>query len=127
MSADGPERAAFGSDRVRTEISGNIGECTRLDADPLDEFEFGPGDRFVRWHPWGNERADEDVWSVTSTSWKFRVTWIRDRDDFPTQHDHRQYTLLSKETFESVQVTEEELLRGDWNHASNVEGVDQDE
>jgi len=127
MSAGGGERASFGSDRVRTEISGNVGECTRLDADPLDEFKFGSEHRFVRWHPWGNERADEDVWAVTSASWKFSVTWIRDRDDFPTRHDHRQYTLLSKETFDQVQVTEEELLRGDWKHASKVKGVDRNE
>jgi len=127
MSADGADRGSGVSDRIRTEITGNIGVCTRLDADPLDEFEFGPGDQFVRWHPWGDERADEDVWAVTSVSWTFRVTWIQERDDFPTHRDHRQYTLQSKETFDRLEVTEEDLLRGDWKQISDVEGADQDE
>jgi len=98
-----------------------VGYSTVEDADNLSKFEFEDGEKFVRWHPWGNERADDDVWAVTSRSWQYTVSWIRDRDNVPTLEDHRQYTLLSRETFDEVEVSEAELKRGDWMPLSEVE------
>lgn len=96
------------------EYDGNIGYSLVEDGDDLEDFEFDEGDRFVRWYPWGNERADDDEWAVVERSFQYRVSWIRDRDDIPTRESHRTYKLLSRNTFNEVYLSERDLKRGDW-------------
>lgn len=98
-----------------------IGYSTVEDAQSLSAFDFDDGERFIRWHPWGDERADEDVWAVTSRSWQYTVSWVRDRDNVPTLEEHRRYTMLSRETFDELEVSEADLKRGDWRQQSEVE------
>lgn len=108
-----------------TEIENGVGRTLWPEADNLDEYEFDLGDRFVRWHPWGNERADEDVWTVVNLSWTFRTSWITDRDNPSTKSDHRQYHLRSKETMDEQTVAESDLTFGDWRPLDEVEGVEE--
>ena len=103
------------------EFDGNVGISIVEEADDLEDFEFGEGDRFVRWHPWGDQRADNDEWAVVERSFQFRVSWIRDRDDIPTRESHRTYKLLSRETFNEVYLSERDLKRGDWRHIEEIE------
>ena len=107
--------------KINTEIDDGLGTTVWGEPDTLDEYEYDIGDRFVRWHPWGNERADEDVWAVVNVSWQFKTTWITDRDNPTTKEDHRIYELLSKETFDRHRVPETELKRGDWRLEEDAE------
>lgn len=109
---------------ITNEINDGGGRQIAAKPAPLEEFEYGFDDAFVRWHPWGDERAGEDVWAVTNISWEFKRTWITKRDDVPTLADHRVYTLLSRETFDEVSVSEEELQRGEWKHVDEVDDVE---
>jgi len=90
------------------------GVSTDSDPDDLDDYEFELGASFVRWVPWGDEREDDDVWQVTNRYWQEKVSWVPDRDNVPTRDAHRVYELLSRETFDTVMVSEEDLTRGDW-------------
>jgi cbb3-type cytochrome oxidase cytochrome c subunit len=92
----------------------------REEADDLDEFGFEDGDVFSRYHPWGDERAEEDLWSITDRSFEYTVRWIRGRDDVPTSEHHRHYTLLSYQDLEEVLVSEAALLRGLWVHVDEL-------
>jgi hypothetical protein len=96
--------------------NGNIGYCTIEEADDLSEFEFEYGDEMRRWAVWGNEPMNDNRWVVTGRSWKYRVPWVRDRDDIPTTEHHRRYHLTERDSLAEVEVTEAELKRGDWKH-----------
>lgn len=105
----------------RTEIEDGVGRTVWPDAHSLDEYEFDLGDKFVRWHPWGDERADDDVYAVTNIEWQFLTTWIIDRDNPTTTEDHRVYVLTSRETFDEHRVPENELKRGEWKPLKEAE------
>lgn len=106
---------------IETEIDDRHGRITRGDGDPLSNFEFGFGDLFVRWDTWGDCRADDDVWSVINIRFEYRQTWVTERDNMPMIEDHRQYELLSKETFDTRTVSERDLMHGDWKYVDEEE------
>jgi len=107
-----------------TEIDGGVGRTVWHESDDLDEYEYGLGDAFVRWYPWGDERADDDLWKVTNIEWQFQTSWITDRDNPTTREDHRVYVLTSRETLDEKRVTESELKRGDWRPAEEVDDAE---
>lgn len=109
---------------VETEIDNGIGRTIAKEPNSLDEYEYNLGDAFVRWAPWGDERAGDDIWKVTNISWQFETTWITDRDNPTTFADHRIYHLMSKETMDEVEVPESELRRGGWRLADEVDDVE---
>ena len=107
--------------RIEVEQKDNHMTQTAKDADPLEEFAIQPGEKVVRWDPWGDCRSDDDVWVVQNVRWQYRVTKLWERDGVPTKEDHRRYVLLSRETWDEAEVAEEDLLRGDWRRLSEVE------
>lgn len=119
MSSD--SRADWGNDDVDVEYQDGVGYTTHMVADDLRDYEFDGDTEFVRWHPWGDERAGDDVWHVKERSWKYTVSWIRDRDDPPLREDHRIYTLMNRETWDEIDVSERELQRGEWKPLAEVE------
>lgn len=104
------------------EFRGGIGYATADEADDLEDFAFDRGDRFVMWHAWGDERADDDEWAVVELSFQYTVSWVRDRDDVPTRESHRVYKLLSRNTFNEIYLSERDLKRsGQWKAVEEIE------
>lgn len=119
-----PPRGGDAADhRVEVEFDedDSYGGRIQKDPDPLEAFEFDLGDAFVQWDAWGDCRADDDLWKVVNVRFQYRVTWLFDRDMAPTVEDHRRYVLLSRETFDEREVSERELMRGDWKRVEEAE------
>lgn len=108
---------------MQSEYRNGVGYKTAEEADDLEEYAYDRHDRFVRWHPWGNEPDyDSDVWVVIGRSWKWTVSWIRDRDSIPTWEDHRIYTLMNR-NFEEIEVSERDLNSGEWRNLAPTENL----
>lgn len=104
------------------EFDNGIGYATAEEADDLEDFAFDHGDRFVMWHAWGDERADDDEWVITERTFQYTVSWVRERDDIPTRESHRVYELLSRNTFNEIHLSERELKRsGQWKAVEEIE------
>jgi hypothetical protein len=91
-----------------------VGVSTAEQSDDLDAFAFEPGDVLVRWFRFGNTRPDEKTWTILARTFRYRLTWVRERDDSPTREHHRQYTLWCNETLDRMIISEAELKHGDW-------------
>jgi len=112
---------------MKTEYKNGIGYHTAEEADDLEEYEYDKGDRFVRWFPWGDEPdRDSDEWVVSSRSWEWTVSWVRERDSIPLRENHRKYTLMNRH-FEEIELSERELNTGEWKHLAPTENVGGDQ
>ncbi len=101
---------------MTVELNEGIGHSTIEEGQDLDAFEFDGDDRFVR-----ADTDDGDVWAVMSRSFKYTVSWVRERDNVPTAEEHRRYKLISRETFDEVEVSETELKRGYWERVDDAD------
>lgn len=117
-----PEHSHHGS--VETVLEESYGRSVVTQSDPIEEYEYGFDDAFVRWSPWGDRPRSDEVWKVTNIIFKHKTTWLRDRDNPTTREDHRVYVLLNKETFDELHVPESDILSGEWRHIGEVDGIE---